>query len=287
MRTATWSNQHFILVRAVIALGLVAGCQLTPTFNTGYRSDWMSSATVSGRLAVRRFDDQRPPRVYTQLDHMYLTSLPLVPYVTSPYERVDESVRLLSRQIETDGPGTPRIAEQHPAPDFEEYTYPASIARAVADDLRAAKVFSAVEYVGTTSLKGFRYVLSGTIRETPLWVTHTSYGLGAPGVLLWFTGLPMQKTTAVVALDLQLEDTERQEAIWRHELRGEVSRISVLYTSSEMSYGREISESFNIVPPPSDAQVDHHSLFGWHFEALRRAMQEARPGLAEAVSAHQ
>jgi len=51
-----------------------------------------------------------------------------------------------------------------------------------------------------------------------------------------------------------------------------------------MIYGRGGAFSFNLLPPPSDAKVDRHSLFSWHFEALRRAMLEARSDLAAALA---
>jgi hypothetical protein len=54
--------------------------------------------------------------------------------------------------------------------------------------------------------------------------------------------------------------------------------------SSAMIYGRGGAFSFNLLPPPSDAKVDRHSLFSWHFEALRRGMLEARPDLAAALA---
>src|SRR5579862_6724820 len=237
-------RQNHQPTKALPALALAAifiqACQLTPTFTTGYHSDWMAPATVGGSLAVRRFDEARPPRVYTEMDHMYLTWIPFVPYVSLPFECIDESVRILSQQIERDGPGPWRLAQQRAAPEFEDYTYPASVARAVADDLRAAKIFTSVDFVGANAPSGCRYVLSGTIHETPLVRSYTSFGLGMPGVPLWFAGLPENKTTAAIAVDLQLFDTDRQETIWQHQVRGELSRVTKLYTGAELSYGRDV-----------------------------------------------
>jgi hypothetical protein len=57
--------------------------------------------------------------------------------------------------------------------------------------------------------------------------------------------------------------------------------------SSAMIYGRGGAFSFNLLPPPSDAKVDRHSLFSWHFEALRRGMVDARSDLAGALASRE
>jgi hypothetical protein len=94
----------------------------------------------------------------------------------------------------------------------------------------------------------------------------------------------MAKTSAGVTVDLTLTDTDGGAVIWQHTLTSEISRVVNLYTSSAMVYGTGGGFSFNLIPPPADSQVDPHSLFSWHFEALRRAMNEAKPELAAALA---
>jgi hypothetical protein len=136
--------------------------------------------------------------------------------------------------------------------------------------------------VGDESSKDYAYVMEGTLRRTPLEQTTTSFGLGFVGVLLWLLPIPMSKTSAGIDLDLELLDVRSGELVWARTLRSEISRLITLYTSSAMIYGRS-AFSFNLVPPPSDARVDHRSLFSWHFEALRRGMVESRADLARAL----
>jgi len=263
-----------------------SGCQLHPTFTTGYAPSAQTLRTepVQGRLAVRRFAEERPARVYSTSGRIFLTYIPFLPYVTMPFERIDESIRITSVPIERHGVGMTLGARPDPAPDFEVYTYPASFARAVAEDLAAAGLFEASEYVGEGSVDGYRYVLTGSVRESPLERSATSFGLGMAGVLLWILPVPMAKTSAAVHVDLTLTDQTMSRVVWTRTLESRISRLFTLYTSSAMVYGRSGAFSFNLEPPPSDSQVDRRSLFGWHFEALRRAMLDARQDLAAALA---
>jgi hypothetical protein len=263
-----------------------AGCAVTPTFTTGYTVEAATTrpTPIAATLVVRQLEDARPPRLYTTQGRAFLTYVPLIPYVSLPFERMDENVRLLSDQVQTSGVRSIAGAEQNVAPQFSQYAYPGSIARAIATDLAAQGLFQEVRYVGNESTAGYQYVLSGTLRETPLAQYATSFCLGAPGVLLWLLPIPMTKTAGSITVDLTLTDTATQAVIWRQTLRNEVSRIDMMYTSEGVVYGGGIF-SYSMILPPSDAQVDRQSLFAWHFEALRRAMNDAKPSLAQALQA--
>jgi hypothetical protein len=266
-------------MRAIATLTLllfVSACQLTPTFTTGYEIPARLTVETSDRsLAVVPFTEGRPPRLYTTTGRMFLTYVPLLPYVSSPFERLDESVKKQSDSISAGGRGITMGAAQGVAPPYEEYTYPRSFPRAIADDLHASGLFREVRFVEEDAVSGFDYVLSGSVRESPLRSTATSFGLGMVGVLLWIIPVPMQKTTASVTADLTLTDVRSARMVWTHSLHSEVSRYATMY-SSAMIYGRGGAFSFNLLPPPSDAKVDRHS--------LRRGMLEARPDLAAALA---
>lgn len=270
---------------AVVVLTATSACQLTPNFETGYEVERASlrAQPPVGALAVKRFEDARPPRYYSSVARGFLLYIPLIPYVRMDYERIDESVRMQSADIEAGGPGMTR-AEQRPAGDYENYTFPASFPRALANDLSQTGLFTACRYVGADAVGDERYLLEGTLRETPLHRTTTSYMLGVAGVLLWFLPVPMSKVSAEISVDVRIVDRETGKTVWTHTLHGDASRWITLYTSSAMVYGRGGAFSFNLEPPPSDARVNNRSLFSWQFESLRRAMLEARPGLAAALT---
>jgi hypothetical protein len=264
---------------------LASGCQLTATFTTGYEMPGrVAERSLDRSVAVVPFEEARPPRLYTTSGRMFLTYVPLLPWVTLPFERLDESVRKQSESIERGGRGITAGATQSVAPPFEEYTYPRSFARTIADDLQASGVFREVRFVEDEGASGFDYVLRGVVRESPLRNSTTSFGLGMAGVLLWIIPVPMQKTSASVTVDLELADAASGAVVWKRSLESDVSRYATMY-SSAIVYGRGGAFSFNLLPPPSDAKVDRHSLFSWHFEALRRGMSDARTDLAAAVAA--
>lgn len=261
----------------VVVAAAVAGCQIRPTFTTGYAVTTLPQQRENARLAVKRFDEARPPRDYHTQGRLFLTYVPLLPYVSLPFERLDESVDLLNEDVKKY-----QVRGMPEAPPLDTYTYPVSFARAIADDLAASGLFTAVGYVGDGDTGGYDYILSGQVRASPLRMTATSYGLGMAGVLLWMLPLPMQKTSADVSVELVLEKATG-EKIWSHTLTSEVSRIATLYNDM-IVYGSGGAFSFNLLPlQPAVTTVDRTSLFQWHFESLRRAMQAAKPGLANAL----
>jgi hypothetical protein len=274
-----------VLVQCVLLVTLTLGCQLTPNFKTGYEIEkgLLRSQPMAGSLAVRDFREERPPRYYSSPNRIWMTYIPILPYVSLPYERLDETVEVISDEIEGHGRGITFGAAQAVAPPFEEYRYPSSFARAIADDLAAAALFESVDYVGASEPTGHRYVLDGVMRKTPLEWDVTSFCLGPAGVLLWLLPIPMAKTSASADVDLTLTEQPSGRVVWKHTLHSEISRLTSLYTSSALLYGRAGPFSFQVVPPPKGAGVDDRSLFGWHFGALRRAMLEARDSLSAAL----
>jgi hypothetical protein len=282
----TTTRVYVWTVRACLAgLGCAAlsGCPISPTFTARYDVPAAAQGGHPGEaLAVRRFADERPPRLYTTQGRLFMTYIPLLPYVSLPFERTDENVRLLSEEIGTAGAAMKTMTV---APPFEDYAYPESIPRAIAEDLRAHGVFREVRYAGDTVSPGERYVLDGILRATPSRATFTSYGLGMPGVLLWLLPLPLAKATGAVTMDLTLTDQTTDTIVWTRTLEGSVSRIVTLYNSQAVLYGTTMY-SYQMVLPPSDVRTDRRSLFAWHFEALRRAMDEARPDLLAALARH-
>jgi hypothetical protein len=242
----------------LLAFSALAGCTYPARLATGYvpTRAALRPAPLDAALAVHRFADERPPRLYSTQGRSLLAMVPLVPWASMPFERIDETVRLQSERG-----ATPT------APDFEQYAYPASFARAVADDLGA----------------GYRYVLDGTLLETPLVHAKTCYFLGLPGCYIDFLGVPSIKTTAQVRLRLTLRDTATGAVLWSDTVEGTASRILNDAYSTPILYGPSIF-SFVVPVPPAGWPVDDRSVFAFHFEALRRAMAAARPKIAAAVA---
>lgn len=257
---------------AVLAIAL-HGCVIDANLNTGYQPymTHLRPAPVQGSLAVQRFRDARPPRVYSTAGRGFLTYVPFLPYVALPFERVDESALKAGTEARLD------------MPPFSDFTYPASMARAIADDLRSSGLFDAVQYVDEDRIEGHRYVLSGTLRTTPVEIDMTSYGLGIVGVLLWLLPIPAGQMWTNIAMDLAITDTSTGEQIWQQTVDHDYSMWVTLYTSTPtLVYGG--TSSFGFTQLPSAAQVDRDSLFSWNFEVLRQAMGPTREAIAAALT---
>jgi hypothetical protein len=259
---------RFVVVLLSIPL---AGCTVRANLDTGYKpAPAVRGQTPRDALAVQRFTDARPPRVYTTGGRGFLTYVPFLPYVALPYERLDESARKAGEEVRAT------------MPPFENYTYPASMARAIAADLEASGLFKEVVYVGDGSPDAYRYALSGTLRASPLEKDLTSYCLGIAGVYLWLLPIPNGQTWASVTLDLTLTDTVTGQQIWQKALKREYAKWYSLYTAGPTLVYGGVS-SFDIPRVPSGAEVDRDSLFSWHFEILRQAMQGVPQEIATAL----
>jgi len=263
-------------VGLLVILPALAGCPVNARLTTGYRPDAVAlrPAPIDASLAVERFEDARPPRLYSTQGRALIAMVPFVPYVSLPFERVDETAKLQSE-----------AGAQPTAPDFEQYAYPASFARAIADDLRASGLFKEVVYTGPEGAVEHRYVLDGTVLETPLVGTKTCFLLGLPTCYIDLLGLPSIKMMARVKVQLRLRDTVSGTTIWNRTAAGEASKLYNDTYSSPILYGPSIF-SFVTGIPPADWPVDNRSIFAFHFEALRRAMAEAKPDLAAALAGH-
>ena len=119
----------------VMWLAALAGCQIRPTFTTGYQvtpGDPTPPADTS--LAVTQFSEARPPRHYQTTGRMFLLYVPLIPYASLEFERTDENVAELSKDIARYG----SHGSLPEAPPFDTYAYPISVPRALADAAEAA-----------------------------------------------------------------------------------------------------------------------------------------------------
>jgi hypothetical protein len=258
------------------------GCQLTPTFTTGYtpeldKSLWKYKSDA--KLAVIQFEDARPEKEYASMGRLFLTYVPLVPFIWMPYERMDELVADISEKIKLGGRGITLAAKQNVAPPFSETQYPVSMAKAVAKDL--GQYLGRAEFVRDPPKEGYDFVLKGTLRETPITVWATSYCLSIAGVLLWLVGPPCGGLTSSTVIDLALED-KSGKTLWEGRLDGSTGKLVTLYTSSAMIYGRAGAFSMNIYPC-WDGAVDCRSLFAWNFLALKNGLDVVKANILQAI----
>lgn len=244
---------------------VLAGCTAVPTTNFNYvPTAIVTSAQKStkGILVVKDFNDERPARYITHpLAKLWLTYVPLLPYVNMSYERVEET-----------------FSKSH---QIEVRSLSSSIAKMVAKDIATTGIFKEVRYIGTRNIpKDAEYILSGNLKSTEYDINTTSYMLGIAGVLLWFLPLPIGDQAATVDLNLDLTSVSG-EKIWSDHVTGEASRLYFLYGPTRLFLTRSIDV---IHYGDNDEGIDGDSILAYHAAALRKGMVDAKVSLSKAIS---
>ena len=214
-------KQRKVLSRRFVSLILLfsvlgAGCAIPRTWEyppvpPGTLLTVKAAKSVPTKVAVRPFRDLRGNNVQ---DESWRVAIPFYPYAVDSFDR-PETVKAVE--------GVPLI-KMNPSQDF---------ARATADELRNAGVFSAVS-LGEGA--GADLVLDGTIRATGWKRARTTYMLGPVGVIFWILGLPMGENTNTVEMDLQLAPASAPaKPVWQFTMQFKDEHLVGIY------YGREES----------------------------------------------
>jgi hypothetical protein len=255
---------------------LPCACAYTPTTSLAYQPIPVEAKPrLQPRLIVKPLSEARPPRRYPSMLGMgFMTYIPLVPYVRSTFERLDESSLLHEEARKQSGKPLDRQT-QH----FTE-----AIASVIADDLRSSGLFSEVRLLAdpTDPLEG-AHALEGDLRSTEFGVNATSYMLGMAGVLLWLLPIPVGWDTADVLADLRLIDPSGT-VIWRGTLSGRGRQIFTLYNSS----GAPVSSRMRLEITrygSNDEGIDGDSLWAYHASAIRSGMEPIKQSLAAFLNA--
>lgn len=260
------------VVAAVALLSTVSsGCFYTGTTKLDYTPATVAARKLPVSVAVVPLEEDRPPGHYpSQLGRMFLTYVPLLPYVSIPYERLDELYE--------------RAHRERGGAFFENEHFTVKMAKAMAEDLQKSELFEEVRFVpeGTPDAD---YVLTGALRKTQFDVNMTSYMLGMAGVLLWMLPIPIGSNTADVHIDLLLRDRSGA-TVWKYPLQGDAGRIFTLYNSG----GAPVSNVFTLEIKrygSNDKGIDPNSLWAYHADALRGGMGEAKTSLAGFLATRQ
>jgi hypothetical protein len=253
---------------------LCVGCAAyTPTASLEYDPTPISvSEPLDETVAVLPLEEARGPKLYPGLQgHLFKAYIPLLPYVTVPYERLDESHILHQRNL-----GRTTLPAEH-------FTF--AFAQEIARDLQHSGLFRKVDFVANEQeASEHDLVLRGTLRSTQFDITVSSYMLGMPGVLLWLLPIPLGKNTATVTLDLNLED-DSGETLWSHSFSERADKLFTLYNSG----GGSTSSRFRIEITrygSNDLGIDEKSNWAYHAEALRRGMKGAKASISETLLPH-
>jgi hypothetical protein len=249
----------------VILLFTISGCTSIPTTRMDYTPISVNSSNfkkINGTLVVKDLIDNRPPREFTQpWGKIWLTYVPLLPYVTMSYERLDETYDL-GRNVKT-------------------RSLASIITESIANDIRSLGIFKNVEYIGDKNIPNdAEYVLSGKFISSEYQNNITSYCLGMPGVLLWYLPIPMGDNVGKIDLTLDIKTSAGKE-LWTYNIKNEASKLYTLYNSG----GLEITKTMQMSPYGSnDEGIDENSIFSYYTAALRLGMVDAKKSLLQKLS---
>jgi len=260
-------------VPAILALLLLGpGCAYVPTASLHYDPAVVDThAPADARLAVLPLVDSRAPKRYPGLQgRLFMTYVPLLPYVKVSYERLDESFMLHRRNLGVS-----------PAPDEH---FSVAIAAEIARDLGGSGLFREVRFTpDPADAACCDLVLAGTLRSTQFDIYATSYLLGAPGVLLWLLPIPFGKDEATLDVELELRNAAGVR-LWSQAFSERASKLFTLYNSS----GASTSSLYRIEIKRYGSNaigIDSDSIWAYHAEALRRGMAGVKRSLATALPA--
>jgi hypothetical protein len=273
-----------LLLACLVVVG--TGCQLEPTFTVEYTPQGRDGRQTGMMLTVREFADGRAPVRNPPTAKVFLSYVPILPWVDMSVHRVDTVVAELDEKIAGKAAFSVVVPRVPDAGEEVDIVYPKTMARAVARDLESSESFSAVRVVAREAQVEDGLVLEGTLHETTYHNYISSYGLGMVGVLLWWLPIPIGKKGGVLEMELVLRDAESGRVIWSERVRGEEKRRFSLYTSSAMIYGRKGAFSFQVMQGDERLGVDPYSMFAWDFAALRNAMLSARSRILDAAAQH-
>ena len=265
-------------IAATLAAASLCACSYVPTTTFAYHPTAVgATAPIKPKLVVTHLSEARPPRSYpTGQTSMMKTYIPLLPYITIPYERLDETSRIHEEQ---------RAAKDRPLGRTTQ-PFTAAIAEAMASDLRASGLFSEVTLAEAGSAAPTdTYVLEGDLKSTEFDIHATSYLLGPVGVLLWLLPIPCGDNAATVQADLRLRDPQGRE-VWQGQLSGRGRRIFTLYNAG----GAPVSSRFKLEIRrygENDEGIDGDSLWAYHASATRSGMDEVKKSLASFLSSAQ
>lgn len=157
-----------------------------------------------------------------------------------------------------------------------------SLARAIADDLRASGLFEEVQFEGDDSPPATTYELRGILWDPRLTGTFTTFGLSFFALPLMLLPVPVEQGAAVARLDLRLIENSPGRTLWSYSLNETIARN--LHTSTRhLAYGRHGAASLSVPIPPAVDGVNPKSYFFWHLAALRQGMASAKRRLAAAL----
>ena len=180
----------------LLCLVLLSGClgnrswEYPPAASGSYIEE-KASKPISGKAIVLPLEDLRGNAVK---EEYWMAAIPLVPYGDTQYER-------------------PEIAEKPEKVDVVNFDPPNDFARAIADELNQAGIYSSVTFAENDRQHQADVVFRGRLRSTNWNRRLYTYLLGPVGAVFWLVGAPMSETTTDLQFDLRLTPVDNPDKV--------------------------------------------------------------------------
>ena len=264
--------QTLLAAMCVVALLAVPGCGYKATFDLGYLPQPLAEPPPGSlAIAVKQLTDNRAPRRWSSSQgRMFLTYVPLIPFVEIPFERVDESLEKIGVAGLLPDAGLPRQVSQ-------------ALVRDLVKSGIAKKSFLVREGIESPPA---HLLLTGELLSTKHTQYATSYMLGIFGVYLWLLPIPVGSTVADIEARISLSDPNGNE-VWRCSVEGTSRAITTLYNSAN---GARTDPQLRMQTHhfgENTKGIDPNSLWAFHSDAMRSGMKPCRASMAEFLATYE
>lgn len=223
------------------ACGVLMITSLTITGCLGSR-DWMyppppdnaylgiaADQKVPGSLVVLPLEDKRGSEVR---EEYWTAAIPFVPHAVATYDRPET------------------ISNPEPI-DEVSFAPSRDFARALADEIRKAEIFSSVTFVDhEQSAPPSDFVLQGRLYSTQWERRISTYLFGPFGTLFWMAGLPLGTIETEMEMDVRLTQTGKPgNVLWSFAMEFEEQAVDGLYYGLEdsvMNYPKALQDGVRL-----------------------------------------
>ncbi len=196
---------------------------------------------VAGSLVVLPLEDKRGSEMR---EEYWTAAIPFVPHAVATYDRPET------------------ISNPEPI-DEVSFAPSRDFARALADEIRKAEIFSSVTFVDRDQpAPPSDFVLQGRLYSTQWDRRISTYLLGPLGTVFWMAGLPLGTIETEMEMDMRLTRTEKPgNVLWSFAMEFETQAVDGVYYGLEdsvTSYPKALQDGMRLAISDLVAEVPTH-----------------------------
>ena len=207
---------------------LLTGCVSQKVFRYEAEPQSTNETLMNANVVVLPFADKRGDN---NTDSRAMTLVPLMLWGSQNFD-VPEKAQWRTNDSQWWYIGGHRVAEHHTGANkkIAQWNPREDIARATADELSAANVFTKTYY--SKSPKGSDLILQGVINSSNYYGMFYTYGISVLSPVFWVLGAPVTINNNTLDITLQLKNRSGT-VIWERDYRKKGSTFSTIYYISE------------------------------------------------------